>query len=112
MPRLSYLLAAALSFVCLAPLAAAPKVTPKAATKPAPKKAAEKITCREFIALDDEFKPHVVSYALGYDKAKREDAEVIDVTGVNKVVPIIITSCKAKPNDTLLQRIRADLSHY
>jgi len=96
-----YTLTAAMTVVLVSPLAAATKA-PRA-------KPAETITCREFIALDDEFKPHVVSYALGYDKGTRPDAEVIDVTGVNKVVPIIITACQDHPDDSLLARIRADL---
>ena len=72
-----------------------------------PAKTTEKITCREFIALRDEFKPQIVSYTLGYDRAKRPDAAFIDVAGIDKIVPVLVSSCRAKPEQSLLQRIRA-----
>jgi len=84
-------------------------VPANAATKKASPKPIEKITCRDFIALDDVFKPQAVSLALGYDRAKHPDAEVVDVTGVDKVVPVLITSCRARPSETLLQRVRSRL---
>jgi len=94
----------------LIPLVALLSVAPaSAAPRKVPAKTVEKITCKEFVALDDEFKPKAVSYALGYDRAKHPEAEVIDITGVDRIVPVIITSCKARPTETLLQRIRADL---
>jgi len=91
--------------IALLPLASA-----NAAPAKAPAKPAEKITCRDFIALEDTFKPQAVSLVLGYDRAKRPDAEVVDVTGINRVVPVLVSSCRARPSETLLQRIRARLS--
>jgi hypothetical protein len=62
-----------------------------------------------FITLDDVFKPQAVSLALGYDRAKRPDAEIVGVTGIDRVVPVIVTSCRARPSETLLKRVRARL---
>jgi len=84
-------------------------VPANAATKRDPTRPVEKITCREFVALDDVFKPQAVSLALGYDRAKHPEAEVVDVTGIDRVVPVIVTSCRARPRETLLQRVRAHL---
>jgi len=103
MKRLS-LLAAAMAVLAVAPA--------HAATAKAPPKPIEKITCREFIALDDVFKPQAVSLALGYDRAKRPGAEIVDVTGIDRVVPVIVTSCRARPSETLLQRVRARLHKF
>lgn len=69
-------------------------------------KPTEVISCREFVALRDEFKPQVVSYALGYDHAKRPDVDLIDVSGVNRLVPVLVKSCRTRPSETLMQRIR------
>ena len=91
--------------IIVLPVGSASATPAKASAKPA-----EKITCRDFIALDDVFKPQAVSLVLGYDRAKRPDAEVVDVSGINRVVPVLITSCRARPNETLLQRVRARLS--
>lgn len=67
----------------------------------------EVISCREFVALRDEFKPQVVSYALGYTHAKRPDIDMIDVSGVDRLVPVLVKSCRSRPSETLVQRIRA-----
>ncbi len=101
MDKRTYALASALALLALAPEAGI------AAGKKPPVKQVEQITCREFVAIDDEFKPQVVSYALGYDHAKRPDAAVIDVSGVEKAVPVVVSSCRARPTETLLQRVRA-----
>lgn len=101
--KLHHALVPALALVALTPAAAAP------AKKPAPAKTAEKITCSEFIALDDDFKPTAVSFVLGYDKAKRPEAKDVDVSGINRIVPVIIDTCRARPTETLLQRIRNGL---
>ncbi|MDQ0839330.1 HdeA/HdeB family chaperone [Sphingomonas faeni] len=70
-------------------------------------KPTEVITCRDFIALRDEFKPQVVSYALGYAHAKRPDVDLIDVSGVDRLVPVLVKSCRSRPSETLMQRIKA-----
>lgn len=69
----------------------------------------ENVTCREFLALREDFKPEVVSYALGYNKAKKPEDAVLDVAGIARLVPVIRKTCKTTPELTLLQRIRADL---
>jgi len=69
----------------------------------------EKVTCREFLALREDFKPQAISYAIGYDKAKKPEDAVLDVSGVARLVPVIQKNCKTVPQQSLLQRIRADL---
>jgi hypothetical protein len=93
---------AALTLMAIVPVSAAPKAPPSAKTT-------EKISCREFIALRDEFKPQVVSYALGYDRAKRPEARFVDVSGIETIVPVLISSCRARPDESLLQRVRAEI---
>lgn len=70
-------------------------------------KPTEVISCREFVALRDEFKPQVVSYALGYAHAKQPNVDLVDVTGVNRLVPVLVKSCQSRPSETLMQRIKA-----
>ncbi len=107
MRKLPHALVPVLALCALAPAFAAPAKKP--VSKPAPVKTAEKITCREFLALDDQFKPTAVSFVLGYDKAKRPEARDVDVAGVDSIVPVIVDTCRARPTETLLQRIRNDL---
>jgi hypothetical protein len=69
----------------------------------------EKVTCREFLALQEQFQPQAVSYAIGYDKARKPDDAILDVSGIARAVPVIQKSCRTTPQLTLIQRIRADL---
>ncbi len=103
MPKTLSAFVPVLALVAMTPAVAAP------AKKPVPVKSAEKFTCREFLALDDQFKPTAVSFVLGYDKAKRPEAKDVDVAGVDRVVPVIISTCRARPTQTLLKRIRNGL---
>lgn len=69
----------------------------------------EKITCREFLAIEDRFRPEAVSYAIGYTKAHKPKDAVIDVRGIDRLTPVIIKTCQARPQESLLQRVRAEL---
>lgn len=69
----------------------------------------EKVTCREFLALQQQFQPQAVSYAVGYDKAHKPDDAILDVSGISRLVPVVQKSCRTAPQQTLLQRIRADI---
>lgn len=69
----------------------------------------EKVTCREFLALQDRFQPQVISYAVGYDKARKPEDAVLDVAGISRIVPVVQKSCRTSPQQTLIQRIRTDL---
>lgn len=69
----------------------------------------EKVTCREFLALQDRFQPQVVSYAVGYDKARKPEDAILDVSGISRIVPVVQKSCRTAPEQPLIQRIHADL---
>lgn len=96
-----------LSYMLVLPVAAAMSVSALAAGKPVPAKTVESITCHDFVELRDTFKPQAVSYAIGYTKAKHPEIDLVDLSGVERAVPVIVQSCKAKPHETLLQRVRA-----
>jgi acid stress chaperone HdeA len=69
----------------------------------------DRITCREFLRLREEIKPHAISYVVGYDKATKRDDAVIDMITLARLVPVVEKTCKTTPQLSLLQRIRADL---
>lgn len=69
----------------------------------------EKVTCREFLGLQQQFQPQAVSYAIGYDKARKPEDAVLDIAGISRIVPVVQKSCRTTPQLTLIQRIRADL---
>ncbi len=71
----------------------------------------EKITCKSFNALDESFKPQAVGYAVDYGKRARPKDFVMDVSGVEKITPVVIDTCKAHPERPLLDRVKAAFHH-
>ena len=71
----------------------------------------EKITCRAFNALDESFKPEAVTYAVDYSKRAKPKDMKVDVAGVERITPVVIETCKARPQETLLQRIKSVFHH-
>ena len=66
----------------------------------------ETVTCAQFNALDENFKPQAVSIAANYGpRGKAHPTET--VSGVEQFTPAVITSCRARPGDHLLTRVRA-----
>jgi len=65
-----------------------------------PKKPLGKLTCEEFLALDDTFKPKVVYWAAAYGKGGKPEAAMLDVEGTEKVIPVIVEKCKSAPKDS------------
>jgi len=67
----------------------------------------DKITCREFLSLRTRLQPQVLSYTVGYNKAKKPDDVVFNVEDVDRLTPVVVRSCKTRPEESLMQRIRA-----
>ncbi len=85
------------------------KITEHAAQKPkvaavAPKPM--KMSCKEFVALDDVVKPKVVYWAEGYSKKGKPVDSVVDVDETDKLVPVLVTECKETPKLTFWQKIK------
>ena len=74
----------------------------------APKKPLAKLTCEEFLAFEDTFKPKVVYWAAAYGKGGKPEAAVLDVEGTEKSIPVIIEKCKAAPKDSFLKHVKAE----
>lgn len=89
-----------------AALAAAPAAT--TAANAAMKKPA-KMTCEEFIALDDVQKPKVVYWAEGFSKKGKPVDSVVDLEETDRLIPILVTECKETPKLTLWQKIKKHL---
>lgn len=71
----------------------------------------EKITCKQFNALDESFKPQAIAYAVEYTKRGKVKDPMIDVAGTEKVTPIVIRDCKTRTSEPLMTRIKAAFHH-
>jgi len=72
------------------------------------KKPLGKMTCEDFLAVEDTFKPKVVYYAVAYAKGGKPEAAVVDVEGIDKLTPILIEECKAKPKESFWKKVKAE----
>ena len=67
-----------------------------------------KMTCEEFLALEEVVKPKVVYWAEGFDrKGKGEDA-TFDVEATDRLVPVIIQVCEQEPKASFWKKMKAE----
>jgi acid stress chaperone HdeA len=92
--------------IAVAAAAAMMAVSTLAFAQTPPKKPLGKLTCEEFLAFDETFKPKVVYWAAAYGKGGKAEAAVLDVEGTEKAIPVIIEKCKAAPKDPFLSKVR------
>ncbi|MHB1620588.1 MAG: HdeA/HdeB family chaperone [Sulfuricella sp.] len=65
-----------------------------------------KMTCEEFVSLDDAVKPKVVYWTEGFNhKGKPVDA-VVDIDATDKLVPVLVTECQKTPKASFWQKIK------
>ena len=74
----------------------------------AAKKPLGKMTCEDFLAVEETFKPKVVYWAAAYGKGGKPEAAILDVEGTEKVVPVIIEVCKKAPKESFWQKVKAE----
>jgi hypothetical protein len=65
-----------------------------------------KMTCEEFVALDDVVKPKVVYWAEGFNKKGKPVNAVVDVDETDKLIPVIITECQEAPKESFWKKIK------
>jgi acid stress chaperone HdeA len=83
------------------------KLSVRSTAKPAAKKPLAKMTCEDFLGLDESFQPKAVYWAVAYGKHGTPDAEAMDVDGVETVVPVVIDECKKAPKESFWQKVEA-----
>jgi len=74
----------------------------------AAKKPLAKMTCEDFVGLDESFQPQAVYWAVAYGKHGQPEAETVDVEGIENVIPIVVEECKKAPKETFWQKVQAE----
>ena len=68
-----------------------------------------RMTCEQFVALDDVVRPKVVYWAEGFNhKGKAVDAAV-DIDATDKLVPILVTECRKNPKASFWHEVKKHL---
>jgi hypothetical protein len=65
-----------------------------------------KMTCREYVMLDDIVKPKVVYWAEGFNQKGKEDDAVVDIAATDKLVPILVDECQETPKASFWEKIK------
>ena len=74
----------------------------------AAKKPLAKMTCEDFVGLDETFQPKAIYWAVAYGKHGQPEAEAVDVEGVETVVPFVVEACKKAPKESFWQKVQAE----
>ena len=77
------------------------------------KKPLASVTCEEFNALDETFKPTIVAWAAGYRQGeKKPDVVALDVRGIEQITPVVVDECKKAPTTSFWSRVEAELKKH
>ena len=79
-----------------------------AAHQAAAKKPFAKMTCEDFVGLDETFQPKAIYWAVAYGKNGQPEAELVDVQGVERAVPFVVEECRKAPKESFWQKVKAE----
>jgi hypothetical protein len=65
-----------------------------------------KMTCGEFLALDDVVRPKVVFWAEGFNNRGKPVDAIVDVEATDRLVPVLVEACKENPKLSFWQKTR------
>lgn len=64
-----------------------------------------KMTCEEFVAVDDSVKPEAVFWAAGYNAGVRKDAAV--EVDLERDIGVVVVDCKAAPKESFWAKVKS-----
>jgi len=69
------------------------------------KKPLGKMTCEDFLGVEDNIKPKMVYWAVAYGKGGKPQSAVFDVDATEKVIPVLIEEYK---KESFWQKMKAE----
>ncbi len=66
-----------------------------------------KMTCGEFLQIDEVTKPKAVYFAVAYAAGGQPEAAMLNVQATEKLIPVLVTECKSKPNEAFYDKVKA-----
>jgi LysM repeat protein len=76
----------------------------------AAKKPLAKMTCEDFVGLEESFQPQAVYWAVAYGSNGQPEAEEVAVEGVETVIPFVVEECKKTPKESFWQKVKAEFA--
>lgn len=68
-----------------------------------------KMTCQEFVELEQTVQPELVYWADGYDKARKVKEGVVGEVDLERDVAVVVVDCKPAPKESLWARMKKHL---
>ena len=65
-----------------------------------------KMTCEEFVSLDDAVKPKIVYWAEGFNRKGKPVDAVVDIDATDRLVPVLVTECQKTPKASFWQKFK------
>ncbi len=88
---------------------AADVAKPETAKKEIVKKPLGKLTCEEFIGIDDVLKPQYVVAAVAHTKGGKAKNVVIHVVDTETLVPYLVEECQKAPEESFWAKLKKKL---
>jgi acid stress chaperone HdeA len=70
----------------------------------------DRMTCEDFVALEDSFKPVAVSWAIVYGEDGKPESAGVSVEGIERMVPVIVEACQTTPKQSFWQKVKAEFT--
>jgi acid stress chaperone HdeA len=68
-----------------------------------------KMTCGDFLTIEDRFQPKVVYYAVARAKGGKVESAGVDIEGIENIVPAVTEACKKAPKESFWEKIKAEV---
>jgi acid stress chaperone HdeA len=66
-----------------------------------------RLTCAEFVSLDESIQPRAIAWLEGYDRAHRVTDEAVGEVDVDRQTEVVVVACKENPKVTLWDKLKA-----
>ena len=73
------------------------------------KKPLGKLTCEDFVGVDDVIKPQYVIAAVAYTKGGKAKNAIIEVVDTDTLVPVLVEECQKAPKESFWAKLKSKL---
>lgn len=67
-----------------------------------------KMTCEEFVMLEDVARPKLVYWAEGYNRKGKPEEATFDIEATDRLVPVLVEICKQAPKESFWKKAKAE----
>lgn len=75
------------------------------------KKPLGKVTCQDFLILDDVIKPQYLIAASQHTKSGKPQNTIVDIVDTDTLVPVMVEECEKQPTGSFWDKLKSKLKH-